>query len=151
MAPCSNNSKLLDKKATKRKQYIAVIMIYYSRSVHPPILRAINELSRVQKRPTRDTEEKSKTLLEYAATYPNTTIRYRSRDMVLHFDLDTAYITIPEARSCYSGHLYLSNWTSPKTMKNNLKRNVPIHIECKTIQYVVSSAAEAEICGNFNN
>ena len=56
-----------------------------------------------------------------------------------------------EARSCYVGHLYMVDWPSPSPIKPNPKRNGPIHTECKTIRNAVSSAAEDEACGTFNN
>ena len=71
--------------------------------------------------------------------------------MVLHVDSDAPYLAIPEARSCYAGRFYLSNWPSPSPIKPNLDRNGPIHTECKKIRNVVSSAAEFETCGTFNN
>ena len=90
-------------------------------------------------------------LLEYDATYPNAIFCYKVSEMVLHVDLDTAYLTMPEVRSCYEGHFYLSDWPSPITIKPNPERNIPIHMECKTIRNVVSSTAEDEKCGTFNN
>ena len=54
------------------------------------MIRAINEILRVQSRPTRDTEEKSRMLLDYAATYPNAILHYKSSDMVLHVNSDAA-------------------------------------------------------------
>ena len=95
MAPDPDNSKLIDKKTTKIIQSTVVTMIYYARSVDPTMLRAINEILRVQSKPTRDTEEIARMLLEYAATYPNETIHYNSRDMVLHVYSDAAYLTMP--------------------------------------------------------
>ena len=56
--PYPDESNLLDKKATKRIMSIVGTMLYYTRSVYPTMLQAINEISRVQPRPTRDTEEK---------------------------------------------------------------------------------------------
>ena len=90
-------------------------------------------------------------LIDYAATYPNEILRYKASYMVLYVDSDAAYLTMPEARSCYSGHFYLSDWPSTSPIKPNLERNSPIHTGCKTILNVVSSAAEAETCGKFNN
>ena len=46
-------------------------LLYYDQSVDPKKLRAINEISRVQSKPRRDTDEKATMLLDYAATYPN--------------------------------------------------------------------------------
>ena len=48
MAPDPDESDLLKKKSTKRIQSIVGTMIYYARSVDPTMLRAINEISRVQ-------------------------------------------------------------------------------------------------------
>ena len=90
-------------------------------------------------------------LLDYDATYLNATLQYKASDMVLHVDSDVEYITVPEARNCYAGRFYLSNWPSPSPIKPNIEINGPIHTECKTIRNVVSSAAEAETCGTFNN
>ena len=58
---------------------------------------------------------------------------------------------MPEARSCYAGHFYLSDWPTPIPIKPNPDRNGPIKTECKTIRNVVASAAEAKACGTFNN
>ena len=90
-------------------------------------------------------------LLDYAATYPNAIHCYKASDMVLHVDSDAAYLTMPEARICYAGYFYLSNWPSPSPIKPNPEINGPIHTECKTICNVVSSTAEAETCGTLNN
>ena len=71
--------------------------------------------------------------------------------MVLYVDSDAAYLTIPDSGSCYAGHFYLGDWSSPSPIKPNPDRNSPIHTECKTIRNVVFSAAESETCGTFNN
>ena len=68
MAPYHDNSKIIDNKYTKQIQSILGTMLYYARSVDPTMLQAINEISRVQSKPTRDTEEKARMLLYYAAT-----------------------------------------------------------------------------------
>ena len=90
-------------------------------------------------------------LLDYAATYSNAIIHYKARDMVLDLDSNGAYLTMPEARSYYAGHFYLSYWTSPSPIKHNPKRNGPIQTECKIIRNVLFSVAEYETCGTFNN
>ena len=115
------------------------------------MLRAINETSRVKSRPTWDTKEKSRMLLDYAETYLDAILHYKLRGMILHVDSDAAYLTTPEARSCYAVHFYLSDRPSPRPIKPNPERNDPIHTEFKTIHNVVSSISEAETCGNFNN
>ena len=124
-------------------------ILYYARSVDPPMLRAINENLRVQSRPTRDTAEKARMILDYDAAYPNATFSYKVSNMVLHLDSEAAYLTMQEAIICYAGHFYLSEWPSPSPIKPNPERNGPIHTECKTILNVVSSASQAETCGTF--
>ena len=68
MAPNPDNSNLLDKKSTKIIQSIVGTMIYYAWSVDPTMIRAINEISRVQSNPTMDTKKKTSMLIEYAVT-----------------------------------------------------------------------------------
>ena len=82
---------------------------------------------------------------------PKWSIFYKARDMFLHLDSYTAYLTMPEERCFYSVIFYLSDWPYPRPVKPTSKIDVPIRTECKTILNVVSSAAEAETCGTFNN
>ena len=89
-------------------------------------------------------------LQDYAGTYPNAILRYKANYMVLYVDSNVAYLTIPEARSCYEGHFYQSDWPSPIPIKPNPEINSPIHTERKKIRNVVSSSVEAETCGTFN-
>ena len=70
--------------------------------------------------------------------------------MILYIDSDAAYLVLPNARSCYAGHFYLSN----KTINPTCPRppcNGPIHTKCKGIRSVVASAAEAETTVVFGN
>ena len=122
-------------------------MLYYARSVDPKMQQAINKILRVQSWPTRDTAEKSRMLIDYSATYSNAILTYKASDMVLHIDSDASYTTITEARSCYSGNFYLSDWPSPSSIKTTLERNDPINTEFKTIR----NAAESETCDTFKN
>ena len=126
-------------------------MLYFALSFDPTILQTIREILRVQSKPTKDTEEKAKMLLDYVSTYSNAIIRYKSSDMVLHKDSEAEYITMPEARSCYAVHFYLSDWPSPRLIKPTPKRNGPIQKYSKTICNIISSSAEVETCGTFNN
>ena len=56
---------------------------------------SINEILRVQSRPTRDTEEKSRILLDYTATDLNSVLHYKAKNMVIHLDSDAEYLTMP--------------------------------------------------------
>ena len=105
MEPYPDESDLLEKNPTKRIHSIVGTMLYYARSLDPTMLRAINEILRVQSQPTRDTEERTRILPDYAATFPNSILIYKASDIVLPVDSDAAYLTMPEERSCYAGHL----------------------------------------------
>ena len=70
--------------------------------------------------------------------------------MVLHVETDAAYLVAPQARSRIAGFYYCSNQYD----KNNpikIPLNGLIHVECKTLRRVVTSAAEAETAGLFCN
>ena len=86
--------------------------------------------------------------MDYVHTYPNAYIRYYASDMVLHIDSDAAYLVAPKARSRVAGYFHLSN--HPSTTSNNTL-NGAVHVECKTLRHVVSSAAEAETAGVYHN
>ena len=86
MVPNTDERNILDKNATKIILLIVGNMLYYAWLVYPTMLRAINENLQVQSRPSRDTSEKEKMLLDYAATYPNAILQCKASDMLLHVD-----------------------------------------------------------------
>ena len=80
-------------------------------------------------------------LLNYCATYPNVSLRYRATNMIFHVDLDTSFLITPEAKSRIEGYFRLQNQTPSLTL------NVPILLECCTFKYVVTSTSECETVG----
>ena len=68
--------------------------------------------------------------------------------MILEVDTDAAYLIMPKARSRYAGYFRLLH---NKNKPHRHIHNGAILIESKTIRHVVSSAAEAETKGVFNN
>ena len=89
-------------------------------------------------------------LKDYLSTYPNAVIRFYASDMVLHVESDAAYLVLPKARSRMAGFFYCSN-KYDKNQPIKVPLNGPIHVECKTLRRVVTSAAEAETAGVFFN
>ena len=136
MAPDPDKSDLLDKNSIKIIQSVVGTMLYYVQSLDPTMIQSINEISRVQSWPTRDTEEKARMLLDYAATYPNGIFRYKCSDMVLNLDSDAAYLTMPEARIYYACRFYLIYWPSLSPIKPNSEINGPY----------TRSVKQSEIC-----
>ena len=59
--------------------------------------------------------------------------------MILYIESDAAYLIPPKARSCVASIFYLINATAGRFLLNSA-----IQVICKTLQNVVSSAAEAE-------
>ena len=108
-----DKSKQLDKNETKRIQGIVGSLLYYSRAIDSTMLTALNEISRTQSKPTQKTLEATNQLLDYAATYPDVTVRFHASDMVLYGESDAAYLVLPEAKSRIAGYFYLSNKHSP--------------------------------------
>ena len=124
--------------------------LYYGRAVDPTILPAINEIGITQAAPTKNTEIKAKQLLDYLSTHPSAKLRFKASDMCLHVDTDAAYLVAPKARSRVAGYYYLSDHPS-KLTNSKPTLNAGVHVECKLLRHVVSSAAEAETAGIFTN
>ena len=115
------------------------------------MLTALNEIAAEQAQPTKSTLNKATKLLNYASTYPSTTVRYHASDMILHAETDAAYLVMPNAKSRIAGYFYLSDTPPKPPIMPTPTRNGPLHIVCKTLRHVVASAAEAETGGLFIN
>ena len=144
----TDTTPLLPKEEIKLVQSIIGALLYYTRAVDPSMYPALNEISITQSCPTTATQQKCQHLLDYVSWHPDATLRYHACDMVLHVDSDAAYLVLPRARSRLAGHFFLS---SNPTLTRIVRPNAPILTECKTIQHVVSSAAEAETAALFHN
>ena len=66
--------------------------------------------------------------------------------MQLHVDTDAAYLVLPKSRSRIAGYFWLLDKDT-----TTYDTNGAILIECRTLQNVVTSAAEAETHGVFHN
>mmetsp|Transcript_6798 Transcript_6798/g.12795 ORF Transcript_6798/g.12795 Transcript_6798/m.12795 type:complete len:338 (-) Transcript_6798:2268-3281(-) len=139
---CTANEKLQIQKITGT-------LLYYARAVDPTMLVALNDISHEQANPTKTTQQKIKQLLDYAATYPDATIRYYKSDMILWIDSDAAYLVAPQARSRVGGHFKLSS--KPQTPIQNPPTNGPVHVESTLLRQVVAAASEAELGAAFLN
>ena len=144
------DSPPLNATDTTRVQSICGTFLYYGRAIDPTILPALNEISTSQSAPTEETLARCHQLLDYLATYPDATIGYTASDMILICETDAAYLVLPKARSRIAGHYYFSNRMNDYST-GHPTHNGPILTECKTLKRVVSSAAEAETGGTFEN
>ena len=92
--------------------------------------------------------EKAKQLLDYLATHPDTTIRYRASDMIMNVHSDASYLSESEARSRACGHFFMG-W-SPNN-GDPIKLNGAFYVNTTIVRFVVASAEEAELGALFHN
>ena len=135
-------------KAIKHVQSIIGTFLYYTRAIDSTMLPALAQIAQHQAQPTENTMKKCQQLMDYAATYNNASIRYHASDMILEVDSDASYLLLPKARSRYAGYFRMLD---KKDTPNRSVHNGAVLIECKTIRHVVTSAAEAETKGVFQN
>jgi hypothetical protein len=150
LAPIDDTPSL-DKSGTKYVQSCVGSFLYYARALDSTMLPSINEIGGSQAAPTEKTMDACKMLMDYGHTYPNAIVRYYASDMILHVDSDAAYLVLPNARSRYAGHYFLSDHPPPLPTLPNPKPNGAILTVCKTLPGVMTSAAEAETGGVYWN
>jgi hypothetical protein len=86
-------------------------------------------------------------MLDYCATHPNATIRYKTSEMILNIHSDAGYLNEPKARSRAGGNFVMSSTRK----KGDQQHNGPLLTLSTILKIVVSSAAEAEIGALFLN
>ena len=65
------------------------------------MLPGLNNIDTTQGKPTTKTKSQCQQIMDYAATYPDISIRYYASDMILHVDSDAAYLVAPKAKVAY--------------------------------------------------
>ena len=145
-------SPTLDAKSKTRIQEIIGVFLYYARAVDSTMLPALGSIATQQATPTKKTMDATIQLLNYAAANPDAVLRYVASDMVLHVESDASYLSESKARSRYAGYQYLSSRPSATPQLDPIPPfNAAVHVPCKILHEVVSSAAEAELAGLFHN
>ena len=86
--------------------------------------------------------------MNYANTYQNTYVRLYASDMQFLVNSYAAYLVLSKARSRIAGYFRLAN---TPTSSFKYKDNGTILIEWHTLIDLVTSAAEAETKGAFQN
>ena len=145
-----DKAPIVGKQYVKYAQKVVKSFLYYARAIDNTILPALNEISYMQTKPTNNTIQKMNMYMDYLATYPKATIGFYTLDVQLHIDYDAAYLVVPKARSRIAGFYYCTNRVKDYATQQ-LLLNGPIAVECKLLQHIVTSAAEAETAGTFHN
>ena len=74
-------------------QQIVGTLLYYSIAVDPTMITALVSIAAQQSKGTEKTYADTLWLLNYAATHPNSKIRYTARNMILHIHSDSSYLS----------------------------------------------------------
>ena len=138
----------LDEAGKKRTQQVVGSFLYYARAVDPTILMALSDIASQQNKPTEKTMQRVTQFLDYMATNPHATIRYRASDMILNLHSDASYLSAANARSRAGGFFFLG---STPVDTEPIQLNGAIHVQCTILKLVAASAAEAELGALFLN
>ena len=145
-----DDSPTLPPAQKKTIQEIIGAFLYYARVIDNTMLKKITELGSLQATATEAVARKVADFLQYAATYPVTKVTYHASDMTLHTHSDASYLGESKGRSRIAGFHFLGQQhklgTRPTTPING-----GLFIRSSILDVVVSSAAEAELGGLFEN
>ena len=90
--------------------------------------------------------------LDYAATHPSAKLKYIASNMCLWAHPDTSYLCETKGRSRAGAYVYLSSKPQSFPIRKDSApspHKAEIHVVCKVIDAVMSSAQEAEIAAGF--
>ena len=91
--PEDTSTPLMQPQITRIQQPIG-ILLYYARAVDPILLTALNDIASQQTNGVIETAQSNTKILNLCATYPNDSIVFRVRDMILHVDSDDSYLSL---------------------------------------------------------
>jgi hypothetical protein len=135
----------------KLLQEVIGVLLYYARAIDNTLLVALGSLAAAQTESTTATMKAMTKVLNYAASHPDATIRYKASDMILHIHSDASYLSEPKARSRCGGFFFLSTADDPNPDAPAPFINGPIHITSNIMRNVMASATEAEVGAIFHN
>ncbi len=148
-APLPNNiSPKLSAAEIKEIQRIVGSILYYARAVNSTVLMALSSIASKQTKGTTNTMDKTKQLLDYLATHPDATIRFRASDMILNIHSNASYLSEANAQSRACAHFFMG-WAL--TDGDPIELNGALFILCTILSFVVASAAKAELGALFLN
>ena len=137
----------LDTEGIKHIQKFIGALLYYACAIDSTMLMAINAISSAQVTGTTVTADAGTWILDYAATNPNATIRYKASQIIFWIHSDESYQSETESCSSAGGHFVLGSNNHNDTSENN----GAIHTTCEIIKNFMSVASEAECGATFIN
>jgi hypothetical protein len=122
--------------------------LYYAQAVNMTVLMALSTIAVDQMKATKRTMERCMQLLDYLAHNADAIVRFHALDMILNIHSNALYLSEAKARSRACGHFFMG-W-----MPQNgdlIQLNGAIHVSTTIMQFVVASAAEAELGALYHN
>ena len=123
-------------------------LLYYAPVVYGSMLSILGKIAANQPQPTIRTKQDIERLLDYANTYPQCISALSCKWHYFNHWFRQKCFVMPKARSRIASHFPMLD--CPERINREIY-NGAIHIECKTLCHVVSSIAEAEANGVFQN
>ena len=130
------------------------VFLFYGRAIDSTMLPALGTIATHLHHAPYDTlKQKVDQFLDYAATHPDATIKYIASEMHLWAHTDASYLSETKARSRAGGYFFLSDKPALPIKADSPEPtpNMPVHVLCKIIDAVMSSAQEAETGAGFLN
>ena len=124
----------------KSCQEVLGTLLYYGRAIDATLLPAINHIEAELIRPTLKQLDQIQRLLRYIATYPDNQLIFHRSNMQLLIHSDASFNSRSGGRSVVGGVAFLGTTS-----------NGPTFTISKTLDVIVSSAAEAEYGAIFVN
>ena len=146
LAPTTTNTPLAPTDRKWVQEFLGTFL-YYARTIDNTMLPAISSIAAaVSTSSIADIRTRINHFLNYAATHPNATLKYTASAMHLWAHSDASYLCEPKFKSRAGAYIYLSSKpTIPITANSPAPpHNNAIHVVCKLIDAVMSSAQEAE-------
>ena len=130
-------------------------MYFFSNKPPSPntVLVALSTIASEQSSATFNTAKKITQLLNYLATHPDATIRYKRSGMVLWVHSDASYFSCPKARSRAGGMHFLSDKPPSPNNPANFEPtlNGIVYVVCKILLNIMASDAEVKLGDLFLN
>ncbi len=109
------------------------------------MLTTLSSIASTQAKPAKETMNNTALFLDYVASHQDAIITYQASDMVLIVHSNASYLRKPKARSCASGHFFMSSNT-----KDPANNGAVLNI-AQLIKAVMSSAAKAKLNALYIN
>jgi hypothetical protein len=143
-----DDTAMLDAKGIKRVQQIVGSILYYAHAIDMTVLMALSSIAVEQMKATEKTMGCCVQLLDYLVSNLEAKVRFHVSDMIMNIHSEASYLSKTKACSRACGHFFMG-WM-PKNGEP-IRLNGALYVNTTILQFVVASAAEAELGALFHN